>query len=150
MSAVRDLTPEVHRPPRDESMIADVGSMIDRYYGINTVTSDVQLLWNMSNSLAHGEGWYPTLTAGPRRVPVAEILTTRSFDAVCGGLNVTGLRTLTLAAARAIRAEENCPNPLAGDGSDRAGSAVFARGRPTGVRRCQRKRFARRLARPPS
>ncbi|MGC4804997.1 hypothetical protein [Micromonospora sp. DT233] len=101
LSAVRDLTPEVHRrPPRDESMIADLGSAVDSYYGTNSAMSDVQLLWNTSSSLAHGERWYSTLTAGPRRAPVADILTDRSFDVVCSGLNVTGLRILTLAAAR--------------------------------------------------
>jgi hypothetical protein len=99
-SAVHGLTPDAHkRPPGDESMIVDLGSEIDNYYGTDDATSDVQLLWNASSSLAHGERWYSTLTAGPRRA-VAEILTTRSFDVVCSGLHVTGLRILALAAAR--------------------------------------------------
>jgi hypothetical protein len=67
------LPPTRTYPHMDESMIVNLGSEIDRYYGTNSATSDVQLLWNAS-SLAHGERWYSTLTAGPRRA-VAEILT---------------------------------------------------------------------------
>jgi hypothetical protein len=89
------------KPPRDESLILDLGSEIDRYYGTNDAASDLQLLWNASSSLAHGEHWYSALTSRPSRAEVAKILTERSFDGVCSGINVTGLRLLWLAAAPA-------------------------------------------------
>jgi hypothetical protein len=89
------------KPPRDESLIQNLGSEIDRYYGTNDAASDLQLLWNASSSLAHGERWYSVLTSRPRRAEVAKYLTVRSFDGVCSGVNVTGLRLVWLAAAPA-------------------------------------------------
>ena len=100
LSAGQGLTDADKPPPRDESMIVDLGIKINRYYGTSHATSDVQLLWNTSSSLAHGERWYSTLTTTPNRAKVAEILTTRSFDVVCSGLHVTALRILTLSAER--------------------------------------------------
>jgi hypothetical protein len=72
-----------------------------RYYGSNDAASDLQLLWNASSSLAHGERWYAVLTSRPDRAEVAKILTARSFDGVCSGVNVTGLRLSWLAASPA-------------------------------------------------
>lgn len=88
------------RLPGDEVMILELGSEIDRYYGTRSATSDVQLLWRASSSLAHGERWYVTLTTGKRRAQVAEVITVRSLDVVCSGLNVTALGVLSLATAR--------------------------------------------------
>jgi hypothetical protein len=85
-------------PPRDEPMIVCLGKDIDNYYGTDNATSDVQLLWNSASSLAHAERWYSTLTKGPR-AEVADMLTMRSLDVVCSGINVTALRVTALAAA---------------------------------------------------
>jgi hypothetical protein len=89
------------KPPRDESLILNLGSEINRYYGTVDAVSDLQLLWNASSSLAHGERWYSVLTSRPRRAEIASILTVRSFDGVCSGINVTGLRLAELAASPA-------------------------------------------------
>jgi hypothetical protein len=89
------------KPPRDESLVLNLGSEIDRYYGTNDAASDLQLLWNASSSLAHGERWYSVLTSRPHRAEIAKILTVRSFDGVCSGVNVTGLRLTGLAASPA-------------------------------------------------
>jgi hypothetical protein len=89
------------KPPRDESLILNLGSEIDRYYGTKDAVSDLQLLWNASSSLAHGECWYSVLTSRPHRAEIATILTMPSFDGVCSGVNVTGLRLMELAVSAA-------------------------------------------------
>jgi hypothetical protein len=91
------------RPPRDEDLILELGADIDRYYGTDDGTADVQLLWNASSSLAHGERWYASLTSGRRRAEIAEIIAMRSLDVVCSGLNVTALGVVSLAAGDAKR-----------------------------------------------
>jgi hypothetical protein len=57
------------KPPPDGSLILNLGSEIDRYYGTNDAASDLQLLWNTSGSLAHGERWYSVLTSRPHPGP---------------------------------------------------------------------------------
>ncbi len=96
------------RPPKDEALIHELGQSVDRYYGTADAVADLQLLWNTSSSLAHGERWYSTLTSGSRRARVAETLATRSFDVVCSGINFTFLRIMTLCATPApTEAKEN-------------------------------------------
>lgn len=58
----------------------------------------MQILWNASSSLAHGERWFSLLAGGRRRAGVANILTTRSLDVVCSGINTTALRLVWHAA----------------------------------------------------
>jgi hypothetical protein len=89
------------KPPRDESLILNLGSEIDRYYGTNDASSDLQLLWNASSCLDHGERHHSVLTSRPSRAEVAKILTVRSFDGMCNGVNVTGLRLMGLAVSPA-------------------------------------------------
>lgn len=86
------------RPPSDEQLIRQLGSDVDRYYGTDGATSDMQILWNASSSLAHGERWYRALTTERRRPGLATILTERSLDVICSGINTTSLRLLWLAA----------------------------------------------------
>ena len=94
------------RPPGDERLIDDLGDQIDDYYGTHSQASarrDVRLLWNVSSSLAHGERWFRDLTSGhemaAQRRELAELITHRSLDVVCSGLNLLGRRTLFLATA---------------------------------------------------
>jgi hypothetical protein len=98
------VTPE--RPPRDGTLIADLGGEIDDYYGTHGPASgrrDARLLWNASSSLAHGERWFRDLTSGSeaaaQRRQLAELITHRSLDIVCSGLSLLGLRILFLATA---------------------------------------------------
>ncbi len=86
------------KPPRDEELIRDLGRDIDKYYGTENTVADLQLLWNVSSSLSHGERWHSLLTSHARGAEVARTLTTRSLDAVCSAINVTSLRTVWLAA----------------------------------------------------
>jgi len=105
LSAVDGFAPDANeRPPSEERLIRALGAEIDRYYGTDTATSDMQLLWNIASCLAHGERWYSTLTDGPRE-QVAEIVTRRSFDVVCSGINVTSLQILALAASNPSRGQ---------------------------------------------
>lgn len=85
------------RPPRDQTIIRQLGQDVDRYYGSEDTPSDMQLLWNASSSLAHGETWFNQLSGGPHRRRLRDVLTTRSFDSVCSGINVTSLRICQLA-----------------------------------------------------
>lgn len=87
------------RPPGDEVIIRELGQDVDLYYATDDTLADVQLLWNASSSLAHGETWFNQLSGGlqPRRL--GGILTSRSFDAVCSAINVTSLRITQLATA---------------------------------------------------
>lgn len=85
------------RPPRDETLIRELGQEIDRYYGSADSTADVQLLWSASSSLAHSERWYAALSRG-ERAAVAEIVTSRSLDVLCSAVNVTWQRVLYLTA----------------------------------------------------
>ncbi len=101
LAAVRSLAVDAEEPPpRDEALIHELGEAVDEHYGSADAVPDVQLLWNASSSLAHGERWYSTLTSGSRRAQVAQTLTTRSFDVVCSGINVVSLRLLTLCLPR--------------------------------------------------
>jgi len=95
------------RPPWDERLIDDLGDEIDSYYGTHGQASgrrDARLLWNASSSLAHGERWFRDLTsdregADTRGRQLAELITHRSLDVVCSGLNLLFQRTLLLATA---------------------------------------------------
>jgi hypothetical protein len=95
------------RPPGDERLIDGLGDEIDNYYGThgrNSARQDARLLWNASSSLAHGERWFQDLTsaseaAEAQRRQLAELITHRSLDVVCSGLNILWQRTLFLAAA---------------------------------------------------
>jgi len=80
------------KPPADQAMIRELGRDVDLYYGSDDTQSDMQLLWNASSSLAHGETWFNQLTGGLRRQRLGDVLTSRSFDCVCSGINVTSLR----------------------------------------------------------
>ena len=82
------------RPPVDQVLIQTLGSDVDRYYGTDTASADMQVLWNSSSSLSHGERWFSALTSGHRRSGLADVLTVRSLDAVCSGINTTSLRLL--------------------------------------------------------
>jgi hypothetical protein len=86
------------KPPRDEKLIRELGGDINKYYGTGHATADLQLLWNVSSSLSHGERWHSLLTGPGRGAEVARTLTTRSLDVVCSAINVTGLRIASLAA----------------------------------------------------
>lgn len=83
--------------PGDQDMIRALGSDVDMYYGTDDASSDVQLLWNASSSLAHGETWFGQLSGGRRPRMLGGILTSRSFDAVCSGINTTSQRLTDLA-----------------------------------------------------
>lgn len=87
------------RPPGDEVIIREMGLDVDLYYGTDDTLADVQLLWNASSSLAHGETWFNQLSGGLRPRGLDRVLTSRSFDAVCSGINVASLRITQLAAA---------------------------------------------------
>lgn len=93
------LTAASTKPPRDEELIRGLGRDVDRYHGTEDALTDLQLLWNVSSALSHGERWHSLLTGRRREAEVARTLTTRSLDAVCSGINVTGLRIVLLAAA---------------------------------------------------
>jgi hypothetical protein len=80
------------RPPGDERMIQDLGQDVDSYYGTSDTASDMQLLWNASSSLAHGETWFSQISGGGGRKRLRDALTSRSFDSVCSGINTTSLR----------------------------------------------------------
>lgn len=80
--------------PRDETLIQELGTDVDRYYGTDQARSDVQILWNASSSLSHGERWFSALADGHRQAKVAETLTARSFDVVSSAINTTSLRVL--------------------------------------------------------
>jgi hypothetical protein len=84
-------------PLGDEKLIRELGRDVNSYYGSDDASSDMQLLWNASSSLAHGETWFSLLSGGLQRKPFAEILTAQSFDIVCSGINTTSLRILQLA-----------------------------------------------------
>jgi hypothetical protein len=86
------------RPLGDQALIRELATDVDCYYGSSDAATDMQLLWNASSSLAHGERWFSVL-AGGRRAQIAETLTTRSLDAVCSSINVTSLRLLSHALA---------------------------------------------------
>ncbi len=80
-------------------MIQELGVDIDRYYGSDDAKSSLQLLWNASSCLAHGETWFPFLSGGMKqRRPFGEVLSSQSFDAMCNAVNTTGLRILDLAS----------------------------------------------------
>ena len=51
-------------PPGDQTMIRELGADVDRCYGTEDASSDMQLLWNVSSSLAHGEKWFRCSLAG--------------------------------------------------------------------------------------
>jgi len=80
------------KPPRDEALIRELGQDVDNYYGSSDTASDMQLLWNASSSLAHGETWFSQISGGDNRKRLREVLTSRSFDSVCSGINTTSLR----------------------------------------------------------
>lgn len=85
-------------PLRDVMLIRELATDVDRYYSSSDATSDMQILWNASSGLAHGERWFSSLAGGPRRTQIADTLTARSFDVVCSGINVTSWRLLWHAA----------------------------------------------------
>ena len=81
-------------PPGDQTMIRELGGDVNAHYGTDDASSDMQLLWNVSSSLAHGETWFSLLSGGLQRKPFADILTAQSFDIVRSGINTTSLRIL--------------------------------------------------------
>lgn len=85
-------------PPSDQTLIRELGSDVNSYYGSDGASPDLQLVWNVSSSLAHGEAWYSLLSGGLQRKPFAETFTAQSFDIVCSGINTTSVRILQLAA----------------------------------------------------
>ena len=103
---VRRLGVALESPPGDGKLIDGLGGEIDNYYGTDGRDSgrrDARLLWNASSSLVHGERWFRDLTSGreaeAQRSEFAELITQRSLDVVCSGLNILWRRTLFLAAA---------------------------------------------------
>lgn len=86
------------KPPSDESMIRELGCDINRDDGGNDAPSSMQLLWNASSSLAHGENWFRMLSNGGRGAELAEVITVRSLDIVCSGISVTSSRILGLSS----------------------------------------------------
>jgi hypothetical protein len=98
-AAGSNLAAASKKPPSDERLIRDLGLDVDRYYGVDGTTADLQLLWNIASSLSHGERWHSLLTGRNRGNEAAQILTTRSIDAVCSAINVTSLRILWLASS---------------------------------------------------
>jgi hypothetical protein len=80
-------------------MIRELGRNVDTYYGTGETSSDVQLLWNASSSLAHGETWFGQLSGGRRPSRLSGILTSRSFDAICSGISTVSLRVMWPATA---------------------------------------------------
>lgn len=85
------------RYPGDETLVRELGHDVDTYYLSDDGSSDTQLLWNTSSSLAHGEMWYSILSGGlQQRRRFAETLTARSFDIACSGIHVTSLRMTML------------------------------------------------------
>jgi hypothetical protein len=78
-------------------LIRELGGDVNSYYGSNDASSDMQLLWKVSSSLAHGETWFSLLSGGLQRKPFAKILAAQSLDIVCSGINTTSLRILLLA-----------------------------------------------------
>lgn len=78
-------------------MIRALGHDVDTYYGTNDTLSDVQLLWNASSSLAHGETWFGQFSGGRRPRRLGALLTSRSFDAVCSGISTVSMRVVELA-----------------------------------------------------
>jgi len=98
-------------------MIRELGDDVDTYYGTDDTSSDVQLLWNASSSLAHGETWFTQLSVGRQPRRLGGILTSRSFDAVCSGINTTSLRVVSLAMnpteSPTAPAESTASDPMA-------------------------------------
>lgn len=91
--------PEV-KQPSDERLIQELGDDVDDYYGTKDAKSHLQLLWNASSCLAHGETWFPFLSGGlQRRRRFGEILTSQSFDVMCSAFNTTALRIVSLASS---------------------------------------------------
>lgn len=80
------------KPPGDQTMIRELGGDVNDYYGSGEASSHMQLLWNASSSLAHGETWFQMLSGGLQRRQLAEIFTAQSFNTVCSGINTTSLR----------------------------------------------------------
>ena len=80
------------RPLGDEAIIRELGQDVDTHYGSTDAASDMQLLWNASSSLAHGETWFSQISGGDNRKRLREVLTSRSFDSVCSGIDTTSLR----------------------------------------------------------
>jgi hypothetical protein len=95
------------RPPGDERLIDGLADEIDKYYGTRGRESgrrDARLLWNVSSNLVHGERWFRDLmttgaVAETQRRQLTELITQRSLDVVCSGLNVLWQRALFLATA---------------------------------------------------
>lgn len=82
------LTPIV--PPNETAMTIFLGDAIDEYYGyVGTAKQDALVLWHASSSLSHGERWFADLGKS-----MAQIVTERSLDVVCSGLNLLWLKLL--------------------------------------------------------
>lgn len=81
-------------PLGDQALIRELASDVDGYYGTANASADMQILWNASSGLAHGERWFSVLSSGRRRSRLADILTARSLDVICSGINTTSLRLL--------------------------------------------------------
>lgn len=79
------------RPPSETQLVTHLGDKVDEYYGDpGSSKQDAIVLWRASSSLSHGERWFADLGR-----PLAEIVTVRSLDVVCSGLNLLWQSTLT-------------------------------------------------------
>ena len=94
-------------PLGDQALIRELASDVDEYCGTTSAAADMQILWNVASSLAHGERWFSLLAGGVGRARLADILTARSLDVVCSGINTTSLRLLWHAVSPPEAPEES-------------------------------------------
>ncbi|WP_043805716.1 hypothetical protein [Paenarthrobacter aurescens] len=79
------------RPPSETQLVIHLGNKVDDYYGgAGRSKQDALVLWSASSSLSHGERWFAELGK-----PIAKIVTDRSLDVVCSGLNLLWQCSLT-------------------------------------------------------
>jgi hypothetical protein len=72
------------RCPGDRELVTLLGDAVSQYYGTGGQDRlDANLLWNASSSISHGERWFTDLGQ-----PVAKIVTARSLEVVCSGVNL--------------------------------------------------------------
>lgn len=79
------------RPPSETQLAINLGKAVDDYYGdAGRSKQDATVLWRASSGLSHGERWFADLGK-----PTAKIVTHRSLDVVCSGLNLLWQYSLT-------------------------------------------------------
>lgn len=77
--------------PTETKLVNGLGAAVDDYYGIAGESKrDALILWGASSSLSHGERWFADLGK-----PMAKLVTNRSLDIVCSGLNLLWQSSLT-------------------------------------------------------